>query len=41
MRIILMNFFQKIRGFLIDYEFAPWIVERLECYIFNPKYSTI
>lgn len=35
------DFYKKVVDFLIDYEFAPWIVERLECYIFNPKYSTI
>lgn len=31
------EFYKKIVDFLTDLEIAPWIVERLECYIFNPK----
>ena len=35
------EFYKNIVEFLLDEEVAPWIIERLECYIFNPKYSTI
>ena len=31
------SFYSKICGFLLDKEVAPWIIERLECYIFNPN----
>lgn len=34
------EFYKKIVEFLLDEEVAPWIIERLECYIFNPRYST-
>jgi hypothetical protein len=34
------EFYKSVVGFLLDEEVAPWIIERLECYIFNPKYST-
>jgi len=35
------EFYKKIVDFLLEEEIAPWIIERLECYIFNPKYLTI
>jgi len=35
------NFYKKIVQLLEKYEEAPWIIERLECYIFNPKYKSI
>jgi len=35
------EFYKKIVEFLLDKEVAPWIIERLECYIFNPKYLTV
>ena len=34
------EFYQKICELLIDDETAPWMIERLECYIFDPKYKT-
>jgi len=34
------EFYKKIVEFLLDVHIAPWIIERLECYIFNPEYST-
>ena len=34
------EFYKKIVELLIKDEIAPWIIERLECYIFNPKYKT-
>jgi hypothetical protein len=33
------EFYKKIVDFLIEKDLAPWIIERLECYIFNPKYN--
>ncbi len=35
------NFYKKIVQLLEKYEEALWIIERLECYIFNPKYKSI
>ena len=32
--------YKKITDLLVEDETAPWIIERLECYIFNPKYKT-
>ena len=34
------EFYKSVVEFLLDEEVAPWIIERLECYIFNPEYST-
>jgi hypothetical protein len=34
------EFYQKIVDVLIETEHTPWVIERLECYIFNPKYTT-
>lgn len=34
-----LEFYKKVVDFLLEDEVAPWIVERLECYIFNPKYK--
>lgn len=31
------EFYKTIVDFLLEEEVAPWIIERLECYIFNPK----
>lgn len=31
------EFYKKIVDFLLEEDVAPWIIERLECYIFNPK----
>lgn len=33
------DFYKKVVDFLLDEEIAPWIIERLECYIFNPAYK--
>jgi hypothetical protein len=32
--------YKQICELLIEDENAPWMIERLECYIFNPKYKT-
>jgi len=32
--------YKKITELLIEDINAPWMIERLECYIFNPKYKT-
>jgi hypothetical protein len=32
--------YKKITQLLIEDVTAPWMIERLECYIFNPKYKT-
>lgn len=34
------EFYQKIIHLLIEEETAPWMIERLECYIFNPEFKT-
>jgi hypothetical protein len=34
------EFYQKIVDILIESEHTPWVIERLECYIFNPNYKT-
>lgn len=34
------EFYQKVVDILIDSEHTPWVIERLECYIFNPNYKT-
>jgi hypothetical protein len=31
------EFYNHVVDFLLEDEIAPWIIERLECYIFNPK----
>jgi hypothetical protein len=31
------EFYKHIADFLLEEEVAPWIIERLECYIFNPN----
>lgn len=31
------DFYKKIVDFLLELDIAPWIIERLECYIFNPN----
>lgn len=31
------EFYKTIVDFLLEDEIAPWIIERLECYIFNPN----
>lgn len=31
------EFYKKVVDFLLEEPVAPWIIERLECYIFNPK----
>lgn len=31
------DFYKQICEFLLEKEVAPWIIERLECYIFNPN----
>ena len=35
------NFYQKILTFLETENLAPWVIERFECYIFNPNFETI
>jgi len=32
--------YKKITELLVEDPTAPWMIERLECYIFNPKYKT-
>ena len=34
------DLYKKITELLIEDINAPWMIERLECYIFNPKYKT-
>jgi hypothetical protein len=34
------EFYKKIIDLLIEDINSPWVIERLECYIFNPKYKT-
>ena len=34
------EFYKKVVDLLIGDITAPWMIERLECYIFNPKYKT-
>ena len=34
------EFYKNITQLLVDDVTAPWMIERLECYIFNPKYKT-
>ena len=31
------EFYKKVCDFLLEDESAPWMIERLECYIFNPN----
>lgn len=33
------EFYKKVVDLLLTEEVAPWIIERLECYIFNPTYK--
>jgi hypothetical protein len=33
------EFYKKIVELLLNDKDAPWMIERLECYIFNPKYK--
>jgi hypothetical protein len=35
-----LNFYKTITNMLEDNVNSPWIIERLECYIFNPKFKT-
>jgi hypothetical protein len=35
------EFYKKIVEFLLENENSPWIIERLECYIFNKNFETI
>jgi Protein of unknown function (DUF3431) len=35
------EFYKKIVDILIDDIYSPWMIERLECYIFNPKFKSI
>ncbi len=35
-----VDFYNKICKLLLEDETAPWMIERLECYIFNPKFKT-
>ena len=39
-RIRTRGFYRKVLDMLTDDITAPWMIERLECYIFNPKYKT-
>ena len=34
------EFYGKICDLLIEDITSPWVIERIECYIFNPKYKT-
>jgi len=31
------EFYKHVADFLFEEPVAPWIIERLECYIFNPN----
>lgn len=33
------DFYKQVVDLLLKEEVAPWIIERLECYIFNPTYK--
>jgi hypothetical protein len=33
------EFYSKVCNLLLEDENAPWMIERLECYIFNPTYK--
>ena len=35
------DFYGKVVEILENDASSPWVIERLECYIFNPKYKTI
>jgi hypothetical protein len=35
-----LDFYKKIITLLTEDNIAPWIIERLECYIFNSKYKS-
>jgi beta-1,4-mannosyl-glycoprotein beta-1,4-N-acetylglucosaminyltransferase len=35
------DFYKKIVDLLLNDPDAPWMIERLECYIFNPKYKIV
>jgi hypothetical protein len=35
------EFYKKVIDLLIEDNIAPWVFERLECYIFNPKHKTL
>jgi len=35
-----VDFYREIVNLLEENEIAPWLIERLECYIFNPNYKT-
>jgi hypothetical protein len=35
-----IDFYRDIVNLLEKNEIAPWLIERLECYIFNPNYKT-
>jgi hypothetical protein len=34
------EFYKKIIDLLVEDDTAPWMIERLECYIFNPSFKT-
>ena len=34
------QFYKKVIDILLESDFTPWVIERLECYIFNPTYKT-
>ena len=34
------DFYKKVCELLLENITAPWMIERLECYIFNPKFKT-
>ena len=34
------DFYKKITDLLIEDSSSPWMIERLECYIFNPNYKS-
>ena len=33
------EFYSKVCNLLLEDENSPWMIERLECYIFNPTYK--
>ena len=33
------QFYETIEDLLLEDDSAPWMIERLECYIFNPTYK--
>jgi len=41
LKIRTKEFYEMVCNLLLDDENAPWMFERLECYIFNKNYTTI